>query len=222
MKNLFEAVVDSCERSDSHAWLRLGRGRLAAQMWPGIRVGQKVKVRIRPADVVLCSGHPGTTSARNVLPGHVSRTTYVREGVEAELEVGFPLVALVTRRAATDLGLRKGRAIYALVKATAVVPEVEAAAAIRVSLVGLKGTIDPEMIDLLRAVEREGSLWKAARTLGMAYRTAWLWAREMNKAWGRPLLDRVHGGKGGGGTTLTPEGRAALRKSSEIEKAHSL
>jgi molybdenum-dependent DNA-binding transcriptional regulator ModE len=35
----------------------------------------------------------------------------------------------------------------------------------------------------------------------------------------RPLLDRLHGGKGGG-TTLTPEGRSVLRKADEIERAY--
>lgn len=222
MKNGFDAFVASCERRDSHAWLRVGRGRLAARMWPGIRTGQKVRVAVRPADVVLCAGHPGTTSARNVLPVHVRRVAFVREGVEAELDAGFPLVALVTRRAARDLGLRKGQGIYALVKASAVVPALETSAPVRVSLVGPGGRIDPDRIDLLRALDREGSLGKAALALGLAYRTAWLWAREMNRRWGRPLLDRMHGGRGGGGTALTPEGRAVLRKAGRIEEAASL
>lgn len=219
MKNVFDAIVESCERRDSFAWLRLRKGKLAARLWPGIKRGHPVRVSIRPEDVVLCAGNPGTTSARNLLPGHVRRTRYVPEGMEVELEVGFPLTALVTRKAGKELGLRRGSALYALIKATAVLPVVEAPARFRVSLIGPTGTIDPARIDLLRAVEREGSLWKAARTLSMAYRTAWLWAEQINRAWGTPLLARTQGGRGGGGTRLTPEGRAVLRKADDLERA---
>lgn len=220
MKNVFHASVVSCQQSDSHAWLKVGRSRLAARLWPDIRKGEKVQVSIRPEDVVLCDGHPGRTSARNILPGHVRAVTFVREGAELTLDVGFPLKALLTRRGMKELGLRRGSAIYALVKATAVVPELPLQVKIRVALQGAHGLVDVSRMDLLRAVEREGSLSKGAKRLGITYRTAWLWAREINRAWGTPLLDRVHGGKGGGGTTLTVEGRAALREAAAIETRH--
>lgn len=217
MKNAFDATVESCDRKDSHAWIRLGRGRVAVRLWPGIRKGESVRVSIRPEDVVLCLGHPGRVSARNVLPGHVRSVRFVRDGAEVEVDVGFPLHAAVTRRAVSDLGLRRGTAVFALIKATALAPELDLRPRVRVAPVGRKGRIDPSRIDLLRAIEREGSLWKAAKAASMSYRTAWLWAREMNRAWGTPLLDRSHGGKGGGGTVLTPEGRVLLRRTAEME-----
>ena len=220
MKNLLSASVVSCQQSDSHAWLKVGRGRLAARMWPDIKKGAKVRVSIRPEDVTICDGHPGRTSARNILPGHVKAVSFVREGVELALDVGFPLTALLTRRGLKELGLRRGSAIYALVKATAVVPEMPLRVRFRVALQGTYGLVDVSRMDLLRAVEREGSLSKGAKRMGITYRTAWTWAREMNRAWGKPLLDRVHGGKGGGGTTLTVEGRAALREAAAIESRH--
>jgi molybdate transport repressor ModE-like protein len=43
----------------------------------------------------------------------------------------------------------------------------------------------------------------------------------MNQARGKPLLDRLHGGKGGGGTSLRPEGRTVLRKTAEIASTFS-
>jgi len=221
MKNIFDAVVESWSRRDSHAWLRIGGSRLAARIWPGMAKGERVRVTIRPEDIVLCTTHPGPTSARNVLPGHVRRTTFVPDGVDVELDVGFRLVALVTRKAARELELRRGSGTYALVKATAVVPWADAPArGIRVSLVGPYGMLDPGKIDLLRSVEREGSLARAVRPLGISYRTAWIWATEMNRAWGRPLLDRTHGGKGGGGTVVTPEGRGVIRTVTEIESGN--
>lgn len=221
MRNVYEVSVESCDRKDSYAWLKVKRCRLAARMWPGIAKGRKVRVSIRPEDVVLCIGHPGQTSARNILPGHVRSTRFVREGIEVEMDVGIPLVALLTRKGALELGIRKGVALFALVKATAVVPELDVRMRIRVSPVGERGLIEPARMDLLRAVDREGSLWKAAKTVGITYRTAWLWAKEINQAWGKPLLDRLHGGRGGGGTSLTPEGRVVLRETAAIEQAHS-
>jgi molybdate transport system regulatory protein len=62
---------------------------------------------------------------------------------------------------------------------------------------------------LLRLVEREGSLKRAVEDLGMSYRAAWGYVRELEKASGIRLLAR--GGKGpSGGTVLTPEGRRFL------------
>ncbi|MGH7152220.1 MAG: TOBE domain-containing protein [Planctomycetota bacterium] len=217
MKNVLEATVEACDRKDSHAWLRLGRGRVAVRLWPGIRKGAAVRVSIRPEDVVLCLGHPGRVSARNVLPGHVRSARYVPGGAEVEVDVGFRLSAAVTRKALTELGLRRGTAVYALIKATAIAPELEVRPRFRVAPVGERGRIDPPRIDFLRAVDREGSLSRAAKAVGITYRSAWGWAREVNRAWGRPLLDRTQGGKGGGGTILTPEGHALLRRVAEVE-----
>ncbi|HKB14439.1 MAG TPA: TOBE domain-containing protein, partial [Planctomycetota bacterium] len=205
MKNVFEGTVESCDRKGSHAWVRLGDARVAVRLWPGIQEAEAVRLSVRPEDVVLCLGHPGRVSARNVLPGHVRSARYVPGGAEVEVDVGFRLVAALTRRAVKDLGLRRGRGVYALVKATAIVPELDVRTRFRVAPVGSKGRIDPPRIDFLRAVEREGSLSKAAKAVGITYRSAWGWARDVNRAWGRPLLEQTTGGKGGGGTVLTPE-----------------
>ena len=221
MTNRFPVAVEACEPRDSIAWLRLGRVRIAARLWPGAKPGQKITVWIPPHDVVLCEGHPGRTSARNVLPGHVRSLRNVPEGTHVTLDVGFPLTALVTRRAVRELELRKGRALFALVKAAAVAPAWELTAKIRVSLVGTKGILAPEQIDFLNTIDRTGSLSAAARELGITFRTAWGWARTLNKAWGDSLVARAPGGRGGGGTVLTPEGKAAVQYALRVEKAHS-
>jgi molybdate transport repressor ModE-like protein/molybdopterin-binding protein len=165
-------------------------------------------VRVRPDEVVLCAGHPGRVSARNVLPGHVRAVRSTPDGVVVTLDVGFPLASLVTRAAVVDLRIRRGAALYAMVKANAVVPDVRVEARVRVSLVGPHGELGADRIDLLRAIDATGSLSAAARELGVTYRTAWAWAEAANRAWGEPLVARVHGGRGGGGATLTPAGRA--------------
>jgi len=219
--NQYSVIVESCDPRDSHAWVRLGRTRLAARKWAGIRRGQKTRIHVRPEDVLLCEGHPGRVSARNVLPGHVTALRHIPGGMRVDLDVGFVLSALVTRAAAKELRLRRGAAIYALVKAVGVAPEPELQARVRVSLAGAKGMLDYDKIDFMRAVDRTGSLTSAAKERGMTYRTAWVWAREINRIWGSPLIARTHGGKGGGGTALTPEGRAALALASRLESASS-
>lgn len=215
--NHFSVTVESCDPRDSHAWVALGRTKLAARKWDGIRRGQKTSIHIRPEDVLLCEGHPGRVSARNVLPGHVKALRFVPGGVRVDLDVGFALSALVTRAAAKELRLRRGSAVYAMVKAVVVTPDVEVSATFRVSLVGRKGMLDYDKIDFMRAVGRAGSLLSAAQELGITYRTAWIWARGINATWASPLVARTHGGKGGGGTALTPEGRAVLALASRLE-----
>jgi molybdate transport system regulatory protein len=218
MINRLWVGVESCDRRDSHAWLKLGRARLAAQMWPGIRIGQKLAVRIRPEDVVLCAGHPGRISARNILPGHVQSIRSSVGGAYVTVDVGFPLISLVTRAAIQELRIHRGSPIFALVKATVIHPETEVRLRVRVSLEGDRGAIDPERLDFLRELDQSGSISAAGRELGISYRTAWMWVQAINRAWGRPLVRQIHGGHGGGGTSLTPEGQAAVRFATELEK----
>ena len=61
--------------------------------------------------------------------------------------------------------------------------------------------------ELLEAVERLGSFKKAVERMGMSYRAAWGYFRDLERAAGVKFLER-HPGRGpGGGTRLTPEGR---------------
>jgi molybdate transport system regulatory protein len=216
--NRYEARIESCDRKHAQAWLRLKRGRLATRLWHGFRAGNRVAVRIRPEDVLLCLGHPGRVSARNVLPGHVTSLRSVPEGVYVAVDVGFPLRALVLRRAVEELGLRRRLPIFAIVKAAAIVPEFDGKFRCRVSFEGKRGSIDPDEIEFLQAVDRTGSLSAAARELGVTFRTAWNRARAANRRWGSPLLTRTQGGRGGGGASLTPEGRALVEAADRLER----
>ncbi len=65
---------------------------------------------------------------------------------------------------------------------------------------------------LLRLVEETGSLRCAAASMEMAYSKALKLIKQAERALGFPLTQRTAGGKDGGGSTLTPEGRAFLRK----------
>lgn len=65
---------------------------------------------------------------------------------------------------------------------------------------------------LLNAVEVTGSLRAAAMSMGMAYTKALRILRNAEKALGFPITDRAVGGKAGGGSALTAEGKEWLRR----------
>ena len=65
---------------------------------------------------------------------------------------------------------------------------------------------------LLRGVEKTGSLRAAAMEMEMAYTKASKLLKQAESALGFPLTTRSAGGKDGGGSVLTPEGKALLQQ----------
>lgn len=65
---------------------------------------------------------------------------------------------------------------------------------------------------LLRAVEQTGSVRSAAQSMGMAYTKALKLIRQAEKALGYALTARTAGGRDGGGSCLTPEGKEWLAR----------
>jgi|SRR5579862_2685843 len=217
--NEYHATVESCDSTSSYAWLTVARSRLAARRWFGIAKGQTLKIRIRPEDVILSRNPPGQISARNVFPGHTRGVRMAPEGAYVTLDLGFPLTAVVTPEAARELNIRRGVPLFAILKASAVVPIVGMPKEARISFVGEKGLLDARKMDFLRTLAHTGSLSAGARSLGINYRTAWMWAQAINRTWGSRLIERKHGGDGGGGTSLSPEGRALLERARKLEES---
>jgi molybdate transport system regulatory protein len=60
---------------------------------------------------------------------------------------------------------------------------------------------------ILKAIEKTGSLMAATELLGLTYRRTWGDLKKIEEQLGFPLLDKSRGGKDGGTSTLTPEGR---------------
>lgn len=69
---------------------------------------------------------------------------------------------------------------------------------------------DQPTILLLQALERTGSINKAAQSVGMQYRTAWQKICRLGNLLPYPLLSKRIGGSGGGGSVLTEEGKQLL------------
>lgn len=63
----------------------------------------------------------------------------------------------------------------------------------------------PGIAILLKLISEHGSIRIAAKEMNMAYSKAWKILKKAEETLGFPLLNSQIGGKGGGGTTLTPE-----------------
>ncbi len=72
------------------------------------------------------------------------------------------------------------------------------------------GVFGDGKVRLLKAVARTSSLREAAQTLGISYRKAWGDLKKAEACLKRQLIERVRGGRGGGHTTLTDDGRRVL------------
>lgn len=65
-------------------------------------------------------------------------------------------------------------------------------------------------IELLEHIKETGSISKAAKLMKMSYKAAWDSIDSMNRLSEYPLVESNSGGKGGGGTAVTPEGKKTI------------
>lgn len=75
-------------------------------------------------------------------------------------------------------------------------------------------------VDLLQRIAETGSISQAAKSMGMSYKAAWDSVDAMNNLAGEALVERVTGGKGGGGTQLTERGKRLVAAFRLIEEEH--
>jgi molybdate transport system regulatory protein len=71
--------------------------------------------------------------------------------------------------------------------------------------------IGPGKIRLLELIEETGSISAAGRAMEMSYRRAWLLLDELNRTFREPVATTAHGGRSGGGASLTPFGKRLVR-----------
>ncbi|MBO9702754.1 MAG: LysR family transcriptional regulator [Sporocytophaga sp.] len=72
-------------------------------------------------------------------------------------------------------------------------------------------------VELLKKVKEHGSISKAAASMEMAYKQAWHLIQSMNEKASSPLVEKVIGGKGGGGAILTKEGEKMIKLFEDLE-----
>lgn len=77
-----------------------------------------------------------------------------------------------------------------------------------------------DKIGLLEKIAEYGSITRAAKAVGLSYKTAWDYVKFMNNVSARPLVVRTAGGKGGGGTVLTDAGKEVIEHYRIIRQEH--
>ena len=82
-------------------------------------VGEQVYACVRPEEITLARTKE-STSARNTFNGEITRIVLFGPLARIELDCGFPLVALITKRSAEEMKLQTGNRVYASFKATGV------------------------------------------------------------------------------------------------------
>jgi len=82
-------------------------------------VGEKVYVCVRPENITLALTI-ASSSARNSFTGEITQAVSHGPLTRIEVNCGFPLTALVTKRSADELNLEGGNKVYATFKATGV------------------------------------------------------------------------------------------------------
>ena len=83
-----------------------------------------------------------------------------------------------------------------------------------------KAFLESRRIELLEKIEAHGSISQAAKAVGMSYKGAWDAVNRMNNLADQPLTLNLTGGKDGGGTFLTDEGRSLIRMFRMVESEH--
>ncbi|MET0617864.1 MAG: molybdenum-dependent transcriptional regulator, partial [Luteibacter sp.] len=78
----------------------------------------------------------------------------------------------------------------------------------------------PDRIELLAQIGLTGSITAAAKAVGMSYKGAWDAIDAMNNLAGEDLVVRSTGGRGGGGTRLTPRAERLILSFRGIEAEH--
>ena len=114
-ENIIDGVIVSSE--DKVVAVDIGSGVIEAIS--DYTVGEEVSACVRPEDITIALSRV-SSSARNSFGGKVTWVVSMGPLTRVEIDCGFPLVVLITKRSAEELGMEKGKQVYAAFKATGV------------------------------------------------------------------------------------------------------
>ena len=115
MENIIDGSITACDRE--MAVIDVNGTTIEAVA--DCDIGEKVSACFRAEDVTVALTKI-SSSARNSLAGTINWAAYSGPLCRVEIDCGFPLVALVTKRSAEELGLKKGKNVYGTVKAVSI------------------------------------------------------------------------------------------------------
>ena len=75
-------------------------------------------------------------------------------------------------------------------------------------------------VELLKKIDEIGSIHSASKAMKMSYKAAWDTLKQMSELSSEPLLEKQIGGKGGGGTKLTPYAKEMIATFEKFDKLH--
>jgi tungstate transport system ATP-binding protein len=88
------------------------------QVMGNFEVDEPVSILVRPEEITLVASQT-VSSARNTFKGKVVLVGYQGSLVRIQLDCGFPVLSLITRRSADEMNIAVGSELYANFKATA-------------------------------------------------------------------------------------------------------
>ncbi|MFC1918255.1 ABC transporter ATP-binding protein [Chloroflexota bacterium] len=113
-----ENIIDGVISANEESAVSIDVNGMIMEAIADLPEGQKVSVCIRPEDVTLSLTRV-SSSARNSFTGTVTRAITMGPLMRVEIDCGFPLVTLITKRSSEEMSLTKGVDVYATFKATA-------------------------------------------------------------------------------------------------------
>jgi len=114
-----ENIMDGVIIANEEGIVAIDIGGKVIEAVSGYSVGEEVCACVRPEDITLALS-PAPSSARNSFIGEITRVVSVGSLIRVEIDCGFRLMALVTKRSAEELNLEIRKKVYATFKATGV------------------------------------------------------------------------------------------------------
>lgn len=119
-ESVISTVVDAPEDAFGLTRLRFG-DRILKVLHIQAAKGDSVRVRIPARQVAIALTPPGQTSFQNVFPGKIREICdHGDPFVDVRLDIGRSLWARITRQSLSELNLKPGQPVFALVKSVAV------------------------------------------------------------------------------------------------------
>jgi len=114
-----ENIIDGVIVSSEDKVVTIDSGGRFIEAISDYATSEEVCACVRPEDITLALSKV-SSSARNSFEGEITWLVSMGPLTRVEVDCGFPLVVLVTKRSAEELGLAKGKKVYATFKATGV------------------------------------------------------------------------------------------------------